>query len=125
MKTMTLEEFHAALKEQGTKDHAELVFICPMCGTPQCGKDLIRAGAGKDFNEIEKYLGFSCLGRWTEAWNPRANPDGRPCNWTLGGLFSMHKLEVVLPDGKKCPRFEVASPEVARAHLEKISGGGK
>jgi hypothetical protein len=45
-------------------------------------------------------------------------PDGKPCNWTLGGLFRTHTLEVVTPDGKKHPRFEVATPEQAQAHLD-------
>lgn len=117
MKTMTIEEYHAALKAQGTKDRAELVMICPMCGTLQTGNDLIRAGAGKTFDDVEKFLGFSCVGRFTGAGSPRKEPDGKPCNWTLGGLFSTHKLEVVTPDGEKHPRFEVATPEQAQAHL--------
>ena len=119
MKTMTLDEYHAALRAQGVKDRADLVMICPMCGTLQTGNDLIRAGAGNTFAEVEKYLGFSCVGRWTGAGSPRKEPDGRPCNWTLGGLFQMHKLEVVTPDGEKHPRFEVATPEQAQAHREK------
>lgn len=117
MKTVTLEEFHAALMAQGAPDSSKLVFICPMCGTLQCGDDLIRAGAGKTLDEVEKYLGFSCVGRFLEAGPPRSQPDGKPCNWTLGGLFQLHKLEVVTPDGEKHPRFEVADPEAAKAYL--------
>jgi hypothetical protein len=120
MKTMTIEEFHAALKAQGTKDRAELVMICPMCGTPQCGREFISSGAGKTFDDIEKYLGFSCIGRFTGAPAPRKTPDGKPCNWTLGGLFSMHKIEVITADGKKYPRFEVATHEQAKLHLKKL-----
>jgi hypothetical protein len=116
MKTITIDEYHAALKAQGTIDRAELVMICPMCGTPQTANDLIRAGAGSTFADVEKYLGFSCVGRFTGAGSPRKSPDGNPCNWTLGGLFATHKLEVVTPDGKKHPRFEVATPEQAQAH---------
>lgn len=91
-----------------------------MCGTPQCGYDLIRAGAGETFDDVEQYLGFSCVGRFTGADTPRNKPDGKPCNWTLGGLFQTHKLVVVTPDGKRHPRFEVATPEVAAAHLAAI-----
>ncbi len=122
MKTMTLEEYHAALKAQGTKDHADLVMICPICGTLQTGNDLIRAGAGKTFDDVEKYLGFSCVGRFTGAGSPRKSPDGEPCNWTLGGLFQMHKLEVVTPDGQRHPRFEVATREQAQSHLANANG---
>lgn len=124
MKTMTIEGYHAALKAQGTKDRAELVMICPMCGTPQTGNDLIRAGAGKTFDDVEKYLGFSCVGRWTGAGSPRKVPDGKPCNWTLGGLFSTHKLEVITPDGEKHPRFEVATPEQAQSHWANANRSG-
>ena len=124
MKTMTIAEYHAALKEQGTKDRADLVMICPMCGTAQTGNDLIRAGAGKTFDDVEQYLGFSCIGRWTGAGSPRKKPDGKPCNWTLGGLFQTHKLVVVTPEGDRYPRFEVATPEQARAHWATCVGGG-
>jgi len=118
MITMTLEEFHAAMKAQGAASSEDLVFICPMCQTPQSARDLIKAGAGKDFDEVEKYIGFSCLGRFTGANSPRKKPDGKPCNWTLGGLFQCHKLEVITPDGNKHAHFELATPEVAKKHWE-------
>lgn len=62
MKTMTLDEFIAACKHQAPR-HEDIVFLCPMCRTPQSAKDLIAAGAGSDFDAVEKYLGFSCVGR--------------------------------------------------------------
>lgn len=116
MKIITLVEFHAELKAQGVRSHEDSAFVCPMCQTVQSGKDLIAAGAGKDFDEVEEYVGFSCVGRFTGAGSPRSKPDGKPCNWTLGGLFLLHKLEVVTPDGKHHPRFELATPEQAQAH---------
>jgi hypothetical protein len=39
------------------------------------------------------------------------------CDWTLGGLFSFAKLVVVTEDGKPHPRFEIATPEEAQAHM--------
>jgi len=116
MNTMTIEEFHAALKGQGVGSQLHLAFKCPMCGTVQSAFDLIKAGAGADFGGVEKYLGFSCVGRFLGAGSPRKTPDGKPCDWTLGGLFSMHKLEVVGPDGKRHKRFEPATPDEAQAH---------
>lgn len=116
MKTMTLDEFKAAVLAQGVP-HEHIAVVCPMCGTIQSGADLIAAGAGADFDAVEKYLGFSCVGRFTGAESPRKKPDGKPCNWTLGGLFSLHKLEVVTPDGNRHPRFELASPDEAKAHM--------
>lgn len=116
MQTMTLDEYKAAVKAQGVP-HEHIAMKCPMCGAVQSGADLIAAGAGADFDEVEKYLAFSCVGRFTGAGSPRKKPDGKPCNWTLGGLFSLHKLEVVTPDGKKHPRFELATPAEAQAHM--------
>jgi hypothetical protein len=116
MNTMTLDEYKAAVKAQGVP-HEHIAMRCPMCGTIQSGADLIAAGAGADFDAVEKYLAFSCVGRFTGAGSPRKTPDGQPCNWTLGGFFKLHKLEVVTPDGKKHPRFELATPAEAQAHM--------
>jgi hypothetical protein len=118
---MTLDEFWAALKLQNAKSHEDLALVCPMCRTVQTARDLINAGAGADFDSVEKYLGFSCVGRFTGAGTPRKEPDGQPCNWTLGGLFALHKLEVVTPDGKHHPRFEPATPEQAQTHAARTA----
>lgn len=96
METMTLDEFQAALKAQG-KPIEQVTLECPRCGTLQCANDLIAAGAGNDLDEVEKYLGFSCIGRFDKS---------KGCDWTLGGLFKLHKFEVITPDGKHHPRFK-------------------
>ena len=111
MKTMTLEEYEAAIKAQGVPVE-DVKFQCPRCKTLQSANDLIQAGAGKNLGEVEKYLAFSCVGRWDEAVG---------CDWTLGGLFQMHELEVATPDGKHHPRFmpmaanETTTPETDKA----------
>ncbi len=117
MRTMTLKEFLDALRAQSVpKEH--LALKCPICGTIQNATDLIKAGAGKDYSEVEDYLGFSCVGRWTNAGPyKKSNPPGRGCDWTLGGLFHLHQLEVVTEDGEHHPRFEPCTPEEARAHM--------
>lgn len=114
---MTLDEFQAALKAQGVP-LLHLALVCPRCGVVQSATDLIAAGAGEDFDAVEKYLGFSCVGRFTGAGSPRKAPDGKPCDWTLGGLFSLHKLEVITPDGKHLPLFEVATAQQAQEHMQ-------
>lgn len=120
MRTITVDEFQTALKAQGVRSHEHFAFCCVMCGTIQSGRDLIDAGAGKDFDAIERYIGFSCVGRWTDAGpHKKGNPPGRGCDWTLGGLFSMHDLAVTTPDGKAHARFELATPEEAKAHQDK------
>ena len=117
MKTMTLEEFRQAVKAQevAREDYA---FICPMCNSVQSARDLINAGAGEDFEAVQQALGFSCIGRYTNAGGP-VRDSGNPCNWTLGGLFQTHKLEVITEDGKRHPHFEIATPEQAQAHAAK------
>lgn len=118
MRTITLDEFHAELKAQGVNGIESCAFICPVCKTIQSGADLIIAGAGKTFDEVEKFLAFSCVGRFTRAGPYKPGmPPGRGCNWTLGGLFQCHTLEVITPDGTKHPRFELATHEEAKAHV--------
>lgn len=115
MKRMTLEEFHAACKAQASS--SELTTVkCPMCGTLQNGLDFIAAGAGKGWGDVARHVGVDCVGRFTGAGSPRRDPDGKPCNWSLGGLFKTHLLVVVTPDGVEHPHFELASPEEAAAH---------
>lgn len=115
---ITLDQFQKELLAQGVFRRDDMAFVCPMCGTVQSARDLVLAGAGKDFDDVERYLGFSCVGRWTGAGGPRRKPDGKPCNWTLGGFLPVHKLEVVTPDGVSHPRFEPATPEQAEAHAK-------
>jgi len=116
IKSMTIDQFHAALRAQGvSQDH--FAFKCPMCGTIQSAADLIDAGAGETFADVAGYLGFSCVGRYTGAKTPRKKPDGKPCNWSLGGLFQTHTFEVIAEDGKSYPHFEPATAAEAQAHM--------
>lgn len=117
MRTVTIAEFHAELKAQGVSGHEHLAFRCPVCRTIQSGHDIISTGAVKTFEEAERFLAFSCIGRFTGSGpHKRGAPAGSGCDWTLGGLFRIHELEVVTPDGRKHPRFELATPEEARTH---------
>ena len=99
MKEYTLAEFHAACKAQGVP-HEDIAL--------------------PEDAAFDKYLGFSCVGRWTNAGGPfeRDHPrDGsRPCNWTLGGLFSLHEAVVLTPDGQRRATFDLATPAQAQAH---------
>lgn len=118
MKTITLEEFHTQAKAQGVpREH--VAFKCVACQTVQSATDLIKAGAGKDLDEVQRFLGFSCVGRFTGANSPRKEPDGEPCNWTLGGLFQMHEVQVKFDNGDYRPCFELATPEEAQANALK------
>lgn len=113
MEKITLEEFRARVKAQNVSDRMHAAFKCPMCKTVQSMNSF--SCAGVDAATAEKHIGFSCLGRITGAEGPRKTPDGKPCNWTLGGLFRLHELEVTDDAGKVHPYFEVATPEEAQA----------
>jgi hypothetical protein len=112
IKTISLEDFRAELKAQGVSSREHSAFRCPMCGIVQSMHSLKRAGVNAE--EAERQIGFSCIGRNTGAGTPRKKPDGKPCNWTLGGLFRLHKMEVVGEDGKAHPFFEIATPAEAQ-----------
>lgn len=124
MKTQTLEEFHAELKAQAVPiEHCAM--RCPMCGTIQSAHDLIAAGAGNTLDEVEKYLGFSCVGRWThQKPPPKEKGKQHGCNWTLGGLFQFHELTVITPDGANHPRFALCTPEEAQKHMHERDTAG-
>lgn len=113
LRGVTRDELRELLAAQGVpKRH--VAFKCPVCGTVQSAHSLILAGAGDEPKDVADVLGFSCVGRFTHRKPAgEAEPD-TGCDWTLGGLFRLHTLEVVV-DGKPVPCFEPASPEEAQA----------
>lgn len=98
MNTIKLDDFIAEAEKRFGTDRTKWKFICPRCKTPQSGQDLVDAGVKKEC--VNDYLGFSCIGRWTK---------DKGCDWTLGGLFKIHTLEIEDHDGKMHPYFELAS----------------
>ena len=122
MRKIAIDEARAALQAQGVANR-DMAVICPICGTVQSMATLVRAGAPKD--KVESYFGFSCEGRFSGIGPVPASSDKsrsanerrqlRGCDWTLGGLFTLHKLTIVYPDGKERPSFEIASGEQAQA----------
>ncbi|MGL3099487.1 VVA0879 family protein [Enterobacter asburiae] len=114
MKTLTLVEFREQLKAQNV-DKLDFALICPACRTVQSPRMLIQANAGANFEEVRKFIGFSCVGRFTGKGSPtdeKSKEHG--CNWTLGGLFQIHELEVITEDGTRHPQFEPATAEQAQ-----------
>lgn len=117
MRKISVEEFQAELKAQGVSSPDHVAVKCPACGTVQSKALLKDQGCPED--KIEGQIGFSCVGRWNDAGPPPRKGDDTPrdppgCNWTLGGLLSLHELEVTRGD-ENHPMFEVATPEEARA----------
>jgi hypothetical protein len=92
-------------KAEGTRlfgsDHRNWKFKCPQCGNVQSYRDFEGL-----VDHPEDVFFFSCIGRWKK---------GVGCDWTLGGLFQIHNVEVTAEDGTVVPSFEfsVAPQEIA------------
>jgi len=79
-------------------------FKCAQCGETQSLKEFV--DAGMTLEEAQSRAHFSCIGRWVK---------GRGCDWTLGGLFRIHTMEVQTPDGELTPVFEFADADLPKA----------
>ncbi|HDI3344693.1 TPA: hypothetical protein PMK43_001946 [Vibrio cholerae] len=104
--TLTYDEFMARIKDQGHEDILDATFQCPSCKTLQSLRQFIEV-SGLERSEANRYFGFSCIGRF--------NDKGIGCNWTLGGLFKIHELEVLTKDGEKHMHFMPMTPEQVKA----------
>lgn len=107
-RTISLEEFHATLAAQGVPQE-HYAFKCVRCGNVQSFASLVRHISGE---QAMKTSYFSCEGRFC------AKEHG--CDWTLGGLLSIHTLEVIAEDGTRVPVFEPASPDEAQALMAEV-----
>lgn len=117
VRVVQLADFHAEMQAQGVA-REDVAFRCVMCGTAQSIRSFVAAGAKAE--GVERYVGFSCEGRFRGAKaatrdHKPADPNVRGCDWSLGGLFTLHKLEVDIGEGKRQPAFELATPEEAKA----------
>ena len=110
VREITVEEYRAEFRAQEVAAAEQFAVRCPVCGTVQNATSLIRAGVGRNFEDVERTLGFACVGRFTGA-GPHRNgvPAGRGCDWTLGGFLKAHTLVVLKADGSRHARFEAAS----------------
>ena len=117
MKTLTQQEFFTEAESRFGADVRNWKFVCPMCGTVQSVQQLHDAvvASGETEDRVDGYIGFSCIGRFTGQRNEgitaknRGEKWDKGCNWTLGGLFKFHTLEIVTPDGALRPIFELAA----------------
>ena len=113
MKMVPYDEWIQEGERRFGKDQKQWGFKCCNCGHVQCMAD---------FEALSSYTGrpetvvfFSCIGRWSGGKGELGNGLS-PCNYTLGGLFKIHKLTVVYPDGEREAVFEFAEqgPETRR-----------
>lgn len=114
-RTISRDELQAELRAQGVRSNEHFAFVCPACAKVQSATTLIRVGVGADFETVQqKALGYSCVGRFTDAGPPDRTKPEKGCNWTLGGLLRIHQLEIE-HEGETYPFFELATPEQAQA----------
>ena len=101
MESMLYEDWLEKGKNLFGKDFKKWRFKCPACGTVQTIKDFIDVGV--EHEKIQAYIGFFCIGRFT---------DKKGCDWTLGGLLRIHRVEVVRENiTVPVPVFEFAEVE--------------
>lgn len=95
VRKMTLEEWRAEGTRRFGKDPKKWKFKCASCGHVQCAEDF-KGLVDKPMD----YVFYSCIGR---------HKKGVGCDWTLGGLLQIHKVEVD-PEGNldPVPSFEFA-----------------
>lgn len=95
MDTIKIEDWKKKAVELYGEDEKKWKFKCIKCGHIQTLQDFIDNNVE---DAIYKFY-FSCIGRYVKSVG---------CDWTLGGLFTMHKLEVVGENGERSPVFEFA-----------------
>lgn len=115
LRIIPVAEFVAEAKKRFGEDAVKWQFVCPMCDTAQSAEDFYATGKfQRGTGELNKFLGFSCIGRFTGqgdegiAAKNRGQKWDKGCNWTLGGLFQCHHIEIVGDDGKNHPHFDLA-----------------
>lgn len=101
---IAMDEFLLTLQDQGVPPE-HYAFKCVRCGNIQSAASLFK------YMSPDKALSnvyFCCEGRFTKE---------RGCDWTLGGLLKIHKMEVLTEDKNSAvcgilrthPTFEPAS----------------
>jgi len=101
---LTRAEFRQAIKDRFGKDASwpDIAFRCPMCKVETKGQEWLDYG-----QKGEAMLGFSCIGRLkgTDQGLETKNRTPTGCNYTNGGLFQLHSIEVHDPDDDHIHKF--------------------
>lgn len=115
VKTITLNEFLEMLKAQGVPPE-HYAYRCVKCGHIQSAASLVRHVGAERAGNLAYY---SCEGRFNSEVG---------CDWTLGGLFRIHALQVTAEDDtivgmlRTVPVFVPATPEEAQDLMAKTAG---
>jgi len=93
---LVYKEWIEKAKELFGKDSYNWKFKCPSCGHVQSINSMLKHTPSLKADDIVNMVFFNCEGRYNEKYG---------CDWTLGGLFQIHKVEVNF-NGKICRAFE-------------------
>lgn len=80
-------------------------FRCVACGHVQSVDNIRAIRPSLDLGDWRGWIHFSCIGR---------RIDGVGCDWSLGGLFKIHTVQVAF-EGEPMPTFEFAEASVLGA----------
>lgn len=95
IRTLTHSEWHTEATRRFGDDHRAWRFRCPRCGNIQSIASVLEHNPS--LKDPSNWIYVSCEGR---------HVPGHGCDWTLGGLFKIHTVEVVVDDEGTLPVFE-------------------
>lgn len=114
-RTLTHEEWLARGEELYGPRGRDWKFRCVACGHVQSAVAVVARNPAIELLSTRDWIYFSCEGRRTASVG---------CDWTLGGLFTLHSLEVVDDGGVRRPAFEFADDPVGEWSPFKEGGVG-
>lgn len=87
-------------------DFKDWRFKCVRCGHVQSIRGALERNPKLTLKHIGALIYFSCEGRWNKS---------EGCDWTLGGLFQIHNIEVIDgEDERRVPVFEFDHPDAEK-----------
>lgn len=124
VESITIDEMMERCRAQGVPTPRDYAFVCPACKTVQSMRSLMKAGMDK--NAADHMMAYGCEGRHTGVGpiGGKSRKGIRGCDWSLGGLFRIHTLEIVYPDEpdrKPRPCFTIATPAQAMGLMAEMT----
>lgn len=112
---LTQAEWLAEGKARFGENTRKWRFVCPICKHVQSMESVLAMREDMTPSEAEGYVYFSCEGRFAPGSGKafgKTVPDPKiGCDYTLGGLFKIARVEVVTPEARILPVFEFDGAE--------------
>lgn len=101
MTEITFDAWQEMAKKLFPEGSDTVAFVCPSCGHVATVREYREAKAP------DGAIGFSCIGRWTDADDRQTfQKQGGPCQYAGGGLIGLNPIRVTFPDGKVIDYFD-------------------